>query len=519
MIEKLLQKNLTRLEILKAKTENQDFKTVNISVYRNHSFEHMEGMINRFLNQSGLHATFTYSDYDDSFNFNKLADTNHLNIIWIDFSRYNHINLYDWFSGRMALATQVLKEPILVYYTGASDIQLSNKNIVLAGSEHLEKELGSNFYDRDKFEYSGTNLSSQASIRIAQELGLKYIPSFFLTPIKAIVTDLDNTFYAGILGEDGVDRLIPNKPYQTQLKTLKDKGVLLAIASKNEQEDVKKMFDLRKDFVLSWNDFSSHEISWESKDKSIQHIAKQFNIGLESILFIDDNIGEINLVKNCYPQIKTLLADKDLSFKLGIYPLLERYVVSKEDKLRAGDIEANQQREALKATLNQDEYFKSLEMALSYSYDRAENVERAIQLLNKTNQFIFSYKRYRAEDLQKKHHIMTIGLKDKLSDSGIIGVIVAENDTHSLRIDELVISCRALGRGIENSMLNTAFQLLSNRLNTSEKIIIDFKLGPRNKPAKEWLEQYTGQPINGDSEIKTHIQPVEVNRYIKINSL
>ncbi len=515
MMDKLLNKNITRLEILKSKSSKSIKREVTICVYRNHSFEHMEGVINKFLNQSGLNAKFLYSDYDDSFNFQRLTGKNDINIIWIDFSRYNDLTIDKWFNERLELLNQISDKPILVYYIGVPFVSIKHKDIIVANSNEIEKELGDNFYDREKFEYSGTNISSKASIRIAQELGFKFIPSFFLTPIKAIVTDLDNTFYSGILGEDGIENLVPNIEYQKQLLEFKKNGGLLAIASKNEFEDVKEMFEKRKDFIIKWNDFSSHNISWSSKDKSIFEIAEQFNIGIDSILFIDDNIGEINLVKNCYPLVNTLLADQNLNFKLNIYPLMERYLHTKEDNLRASDIEANQKREELKNVLNVEEYFKSLEMKITYALDNIENFERAVQLINKTNQFIFSYKRYAKEDIKSNMHILTINLKDKLSDSGIIGIIIAENIENKLIIDELVVSCRALGRNIENIMLNNAFVYLKDKLGTSNEVIIDFHLGPRNNPAKNWLENFSQQKIECDCCVNLTLKDNIENQYIQ----
>lgn len=514
-MEKLLNKNLSRLEILKSNTDFPIQKEVKISVYRNHSFEHMEGMINKFLNQSALSANFSYSDYDDSFNFSPINSSCDLNLIWIDFERYKNIDINSWFLNRIEKLKQISSKPIFVYYIGAQNIELKVKDVVFKNALDIEKELCELFYDREKFEYSGTVLSSKASIKIAQELGLKYLPSFFLTPIKAIVVDMDNTFYKGIVAEDGIENIVPNLEFQKQLKTLKDKGVLLSIASKNEFEDVKQLFEKRKDFILNWDDFSSHNISWQTKEKAILNTAKQFNIGLDSILFIDDNIGEINFVKNHFPEAKTLIADEDLSFKLKLFPLLERYSTSKEDSLRASDIDANQKREELKTTLNEEEYFKSLEMKLNYSLDKPSDFERAIQLLNKTNQFIFSYKRYKKDEISSNQHILTISLKDKLSDSGIISIIVAHKENSSLFVDEVVVSCRALGRNIEDFMLNNAFKYLKNELKTNDELVFNFKIGDRNNPAKTWLEGYSGLKFEKDIIAKCTIKDIE-NKFIKM---
>lgn len=515
-MENLLKKNISRLQILKYKNDNIT-KKIKIAVFRNHSFEHMEGMINKFLNASGLMAEFIYSDYDDSFNFSAVDTERDLNLIWIDFSRYNNIDVKTWFLYRINELKSNSKKPIFVYYTGTNiSFDNTDNQVIIKNSGLIEKELGADFYDVEKFEYSGTNLSSKASVKIAQELGLKYLPSFFLTPLKAIVVDMDNTLYKGIVGEDGIKGVTPNIEFQKQLLNLSKSGILLSIASKNEYEDIKKLFEQRTDFPLKWQDFACHNISWESKDKAIINTAKQFNIGTDSILFIDDNLGEINFVKNCIPNVKTLIADEDILYKFNLYPLIQRYSASKEDSLRKDDIDANKKRNEILASLNKEEYFKSLQMEIEYSLDNANNFERAIQLINKTNQFIFSYKRYKSDEILENQHILTISLKDKLSDSGIIGIIVTHREEDILSIDELVVSCRALGRNIEDLMLNKSFEYLAEKLNTNKEIKFNFILGERNKPAKLWLENYCGHSIEENSIIRTKIKDNIENKEVKI---
>ena len=268
MIDTLLSPNVSRMEILKHKRAPfNDLRTIHISVYRNHAFEGMEDILQIFLQCSGLRGEFAYSNYDDSFHFSTLYEANDLNLIWIDFSHYSETN---WFKNKVAQLREISSKPILVYYTGVENLDAHTEHTIYVGSQEIERELGSKFLDIEKLEYSGTRLSAKALIKIAQQLGLKYIPSFFRTPIKAVMVDMDHTLYAGVLGEDGPEAVIPNTAFQKQLKALKDRGVLLGLASKNDYEDAHRLFDLRKDFVLRWEDFSCHYISWQSPlDRSI----------------------------------------------------------------------------------------------------------------------------------------------------------------------------------------------------------------------------------------------------------
>ena len=517
MIDFFLQKSLSRLEILKSNPDKTLLKTIHINVYRNHAFESMEAMLNKFLAVSGLQATFSYSDYDDSFNFTNNPENADLNVVWVDFSHYKNANIADWFQERIQHLRQHTAKPILVYYIGLDTLELDGA--ITVNSASIQQELKEAFYDYEKAEYSGTNLSAKALVKIAQVLGLKYIPSFFKTPIKAIMVDLDNTLYKGVLGEDGIDGVSPNQAFQRQLKALKDEGVLLAFVSKNEYEDARKLFEQRTDLILKWEDFSDHRASWESKAVAIEKITKQFNMGLDSVLFIDDNPGEIQSVRQLLPEVHTLLADEDLCYKFNLYPLLKRYQITQEDVLRHADIQASQKRQSLKDTLDPEAYFKYLKMTLSFNLDHKGHFERAIQLLNKTNQFIFSFKRFTANDIKNDQHILTIKLKDRLSDSGIIGVIVASNEKNRLKIDELVISCRALGRQIETLMLSTGFRYLSKELKTTDDLVIDFVIGPRNMPAKAWLEAYAQHEITHNELVQTKLKAIEPNPFVQCQFL
>lgn len=501
------------MEILKHKSFSGNLRTIHISVYRNHAFEGMESMLNVFLKISGLQAEFAYSNYDDSFHFSPLHASNDLNILWIDFSHYKEIS---WFKDKVEQLKKFSPKPILVYYTGTEKLDINIEHTFCASSQEIEHELGKDFWDLEKLEYSGTRLSARALIKVAQQLGFKYIPSFFRTPIKAIMVDMDNTLYSGVLGEDGARNVVPNLHFQRQLKALKDKGVLLGLASKNDYEDARQLFELRKDFVLHWEDFSGHYISWKPKAEAIEAAAKKFNIDTSDMLFVDDNFGEISQVQQILPQTHTLIADKNLTYKFNLYPLLERYVQTQEDALRASDIQLNVKRESLKKSLSTEDYFKQLGMELTYALDNPNSFERAIQLLNKTNQFIFAFKRYQPEALTPSQHILTVGLKDKLSDSGIIGVVVASRQGEALKIDEAVISCRALGREIEDILLDSAFQILSQKLGTSKRLMLEFKTGPRNLPAKAWLERYSGRTLKQDGIIAADIKHFPQNPFVKL---
>lgn len=499
MNKNLYVKNLKRLELLKI-AEESNGKNINISIYRNHSFELVASTINAFLAESNLHANFLYSDYDDSFNFQyQNAD---IHIIWVDLSRYSTTNVNEFLSERANVLRTKTDKPILVIYTGKHQTQLDfittncyglSVDSLLDGMDKV--------YDPEKESFSGTRISGGACLELARILGLKYIPALVLPPFKAIVVDLDNTLYSGILGEDGVSALTPNIEFQKQLKKLKDDGFFLCIASKNEESDVIEMFQQRKDFPLQWSDFTTTQINWNSKGENLLKIAKTLNINTDAILFIDDNPAEIQNVD--YAGVSTLLAENDVADVVKYFPGLLKMSHSKEDALRARDVQANEERARLAESLSPEQYFQKLGIKLSFHIDDKEQIVRVAELLGKTNQFILTYARLNETNVSdimnaKDSCVITIRMSDNLSDSGVIAILVAHTTDNIVVMDELTVSCRALGRNLENIMLPYMFKLASEKLNTKSKIRILYKKGPRNGPALNWLQKLTDANLDAE---------------------
>lgn len=316
--------------------------------------------------------------------------------------------------------------------------------------------------------------------------------------LKAIILDLDNTLYEGILGEDGIDNLKLNSLHQAlqeKIKTFKKQGFLLALASKNEENDAKKLFETRKDFILKWDDFDLKMINWENKSENILKIAKKFNIGVDAMLFIDDNIAELENVKHI--GVKTLLADKNILLKIKLYPNLLKFQNTQEDKIRAKDIAANALREELKK-LSDEEYFKNLKICLKFNKNDAQNIIRISELLGKTNQFIANYTRLNLEEVKnymKNSLIINISMSDKLSDSGIIAIFLFSLKQEKIFIDDLCISCRALGRKLEERMFFKAFEMAINFFNISKNtpVTLYYKKGDRNTPFLNFLEKISSE--------------------------
>lgn len=499
----LFDKNLKRLDVLSL-PKQKTAKEINVVVHRNHSIEMVSNIINSFLNFSKLSANFELSSYDDSLTFNDVNDNADLQILWLDLNRYNQNEVKGFLAEKISELRTRVKNPILVCYLSddLTDLSFDISDCYFVNISGIAGCLGDMAYDLAKEPVSGTRLSAKSSIIIAQYLGLKTIPSILKPALKAIVLDLDNTLYKGILGEDGIRSLIPYNNLQTKLKSLKEQGFLLTIASKNEEKDVIEMFNKRNDFVLKKDDFTCIYANWDLKSDNIKQIAKDLNIGLDSMLFIDDNIAEIENVSAFIPEIHTILAkDEETTLRyLDLYPCLIKKSVSKEDSLRSADLKANKEREQLAKTLSKEEYFKKLGMQIDITVNDIDNADRITELLNKTNQFILSYRRYNKTEVlellnSKNSCAITAKMSDKLSDSGVIAILIAKKNDTDLYIDELTFSCRALGRNIEDIVITKMMLLAIEELNTSNSVIINYQKGARNLPALNWLSSFTNQVL------------------------
>ena len=495
-LQNFVYSNPTRLELLDYKNMHCGIKK-RIIVYRNHSFELVEHTIIPYLEFAGYDVEFVYSDYDDSLTFFNLDTNSDLLILWLDTTRYKIADIAGFVQERLSYLSKIYKKPILISLLGDCPIKTDFLQFPI---NDIAKEMGLVFWDEKREPFTGTKISSKGMLNVSKELGLNYIPSMLNAPLKAVVVDLDNTLYYGVIGEDGIHGIHMDEKHhalQSVLLNLKKQGILLAVASKNNAEDVERLFNENSAFLLKYTDFAKVCASWESKSSSIKQISEYCNIGLDSILFIDDNPGELAEVEATLPQVKKLLANADASITAQIlrnYPGIRHYNVNYEDSIRTGDIKANEKRRQMQAEMTETDYIKSLHMELTYSVDEEAAVSRIAELANKTNQFIFNYRRYslqQVKTLMKSDNsaVISVSLKDDLSDSGIIAIIVGKKQNEVLTLEECCISCRALGRGLDELLVKKGIQVLSEQLKT-KKLQVNFTDGERNLPARKFVNNF-----------------------------
>ncbi len=508
----LFKKTLNRMELMSC-PEQEITRTVRIYVYRNHSFEPVASVIGSFLGYSGIQARFSYGSYDDSLSFSDIPDNLDLVLLWIDFDHYGKdFDVRSFLWDRLGFLRKKTKADILVVGVGGEAVfseNLGMSGCYVADTNVIRNQMGESFYDERFRKITATRLSNAACLEMARWLGMSLLPSIFQPNIKAIVLDLDNTLYAGVLGEDGTEGIIlteEHKRLQEELKKLKEKGFFLSLVSKNEIQDVQEMFRKRKDFPLTWEDFSAVEISWEKKASNILKIAERLRIAPDSMLFIDDNIGEISSVGSNLPDIRMILADSgdpsSTIHALMSFPGIFKWRTTKDDAKRLADLRSNEAREHLRQSLTQEEYIRQLDLRISYHVNDEKNLSRITELGGKTNQFIFSYLRLNEQEVLERmrrdfQDVVDFSLKDRLSDSGLIGTIITSFSDGVLVIEEAFVSCRALGREIEDVMLLKAMDIMRQK-HASQEVRINYKKGERNQPARAWLQKITNQELKED---------------------
>ncbi|MFN3786445.1 MAG: HAD-IIIC family phosphatase, partial [Thiothrix sp.] len=364
-------------------------------------------------------------------------------------------------------------------------------------------EAGVDLIDRRIAVATGSPVSNPAQAVIARKLACHWFPAALSPPIKALALDLDNTLHKGVLGEDGVHgvELTPqHQALQSAIKALQQQGIFLALVSRNEREDVERLFAERHDYPLKWDDFTVIEVSWGDKASAIARAAAALRIAPDAVLFVDDNIGELAAVTSQLPNVHAIHAHEDASLTqraIDYYPGLWRWKVTADDVKRNQDMKANALREALLTEVTDtEEYLRNLQVKLVFNHSPQNHLQRIADLCKKTNQFNLALRRFNLAEITERYHsdtscVACVQLTDRLSDSGIIGVMVAERHGTQLRIEELCISCRALGRELEDTIILWAIRKMP-QFRDCEEVCFRVQHGPRNQPAVKWLAKHLG---------------------------
>jgi len=320
---------------------------------------------------------------------------------------------------------------------------------------------------------------------------------------KVLVLDLDNTLWGGVVGEVGVEGidLGPTSAageayqnFQRYAKELKQRGVLLAVCSKNDLTRAKAAFEQHESALLELSDFVDFQANWKRKSDNIRRIAENVNLGLDSFVFVDDSPNECEEVKQALPEVLTICIEgdpSDIIKKVQSTGAFEALSLSTEDKQRTDFyLQDKKRKQNAENSISYESYLSGLNMELTIAPLDKNKLKRAAQLVNKTNQFNLSLKRRTEAELEQFIHspdryARLVGLRDKFGDYGWVGLLLAESDGATWSIDTFIMSCRVFARGVENAMLNRIFA--DAREAGARSIIADYLQSGRNELVRECL--------------------------------
>ncbi len=345
------------------------------------------------------------------------------------------------------------------------------------------------------------------------QISLNFIPSLandlmsFIKPItgtnrKCIVLDLDNTLWGGVVGEDGFDGIelghTPNGKafveFQKELLSLWHQGIILAVNSKNNTEDAMKVIKEHPNMVLREKNFASIQINWDDKANNMKKISDEINIGLDSMVFFDDDKLNQERIKQEFPEILTVeLSNEPSHFvptlkKLNDFNVLHR---TNEDKKRGEMYSQQRECKSLERNIsNLDDFLKELNICVKIKKSNEFLIPRISQLTMKTNQFNLTTRRYHEEEIRnlsndKTYSVGCAQVLDKFGDNGITSVYIIKKSEKFWLIDTFLLSCRIMGRGVENAILSQI--LLDAKTNGVEEIRAEFIPSQKNKPSENFL--------------------------------
>jgi FkbH-like protein len=296
---------------------------------------------------------------------------------------------------------------------------------------------------------------------------------------KVVAVDLDNTLWGGVVGDVGAGGIKLGQgsgegeaylAFQKYLKELSQRGIVLAVCSKNDSEKAREPFERRPDMVLKMSDVASFVANWQNKAENLRRISDELNLKLDSFVFVDDNPAERALVRRFLPEVGVPDLPEDPAGyiqAIARYRYFETTSFTREDAARTRFYaEDSRRRELAASAADLDSFLKSLAMRMKVEPIHELNVERATQLVNKSNQFNLTTRRYAVAEIRTKAadpewRTLTFSLRDSLGDNGLICVLLVHNERDTMSVDTWVMSCRVLQRGVEQFVRNELVAMAS----------------------------------------------------------
>ena len=524
--------------------ESEDY---NVAVLSNISIHQIKEICEFSLRTEGLNATVKVGDYDnivqDSIRYNRC----NLGIVFwelcnvIDGMQYK-IELYndsqfnsmiEKIKSEIDLVLKNFQGVSLVLFNKFSSLQFSNSNIRKNKLEELKEQL--NLYLEDNLPVNVKMVELEkviADVGVKKSIDLRnfysskalYTVEFFKAYIdyirpfimsangkakKALIFDCDNTLWKGILGEDGFDGIemsaktrdgIVFSEVQIIALYLNKRGILIGLCSKNNPGDVDEVIKTHTDMQLREEHIAINKSNWSDKVTNLREIAWDLNIGLDSLVYIDDSPFEVNLIKKHLPDVIVLQVPE----RLYEYPemlknnieLFYNLSLSVEDKERVKMYKQQSMREGAKRTFADiKDYLASLDLRITIYKDDESIIPRMSQMSQKTNQFNLTTRRYTDSDISKfiaceDSTVFSFSVADKFGDNGMVGmcIINIDNKTRTVDIDTFLMSCRIIGRNIEYAFMDYLMNFLSNN-SRIDNVTAKYIKTPKNQLVKEFYDK------------------------------
>jgi len=391
------------------------------------------------------------------------------------------------------------------------------------------------FYDPRRYHWTKQPFSEAGTVRLAEHLHAA-VRALTTGPKKVLVLDLDNTLWGGVVGELGALEIgLGESPegeafraFQAAVVKLARRGIVLAVASKNNLDDAREPFEKNPDMLLALDDFAAFEASWEPKDVALRKIATQLRLGLEDFVFFDDNPAERELIRQSLPEVSVVEVPEEpaeyvRALERGLH--FESRSLTAEDWGRTAQYRSERERRSLEgAAPSLDEYLASLEMTGTIRAIDDGDMQRVVQLLGKTNQWNLTTRRLAENQVRSLLEApgslgLSLRLADRFGDHGLIAVLLAEREDETLRISDWLMSCRVIGRTAEQfiflHLLGLAREagvakvegeyIATKKNNMVAELFVDLGFEPI---AEEGSSRRFSLPLSAPPSLETFVRPV-----------
>jgi amino acid adenylation domain-containing protein/FkbH-like protein len=378
---------------------------------------------------------------------------------------------------------------------------------IFSSSDLLGAYPVANYYDVDRDEmghipYTAEFFAGLGTV-IARRLNALQQP-----PYKVIAVDCDETLWAGVCGEVGpmgIEIDPGRKAFQEFLVRQQQAGMLLCLCSKNNPEDVDEVFRLRVDMPLKREHISASRVNWNPKPANLRELAKELQLGLDSFIFIDDNPLEFGQVKASYPEVLTLslpVSTEAIPQYLANVWAFDKLGVTEEDRKRTEYYRQNRERDEFQQqTPSLENFLAGLELKIAIGPLTTEQLPRASQLTQRTNQFNCTTIRRSEDEMRRlsasgEREWLAVTVSDRFGEYGLVGLLGYSANKDALEVDTFLLSCRVLGRGVEHRMLRTLGEIA--RSHSRARVDVQFVPSKKNAPALTFLEAVAAQYKQAD---------------------